>query len=110
MPQDTGGSWRQQAAIVFGVGLRPCSGALIVLVFALSQAMFAVGIAAVFLMGLGTAVTVGTLATVASSAKSLTGRLLLPRAPWLAGAGRIAEVLGAFVVFGFGVTMLVASI
>ena len=110
LPQDTGGSWRQQAAIVFGVGLRPCSGALIVLVFALSQAMFAVGIAAVFLMGLGTAVTVGTLATVASSAKSLTGRLLLPRAPWLAGAGRIAEVLGAFVVFGFGVTMLVASI
>jgi len=109
-PQQTGGSWRQQAAMVVGVGLRPCSGALIVLVFALSQGMFAVGVAAVFLMGLGTALTVGALATLASTAKSLSGQLLLPRAPWLAAGGRMVEALGAFVVLGFGVTMVIASI
>ncbi len=36
--------------MVLGVGLRPCSGALVVLVFALSQGIFYQGIAAVFLM------------------------------------------------------------
>ena len=54
---------------IFAVGLRPCSGAILVLVFALAQGLFWAGIAATFVMGLGTAITVATIAVVAVSAE-----------------------------------------
>jgi ABC-type nickel/cobalt efflux system permease component RcnA len=60
---------------IFAVGLRPCSGAILVLVFALAQGMFWAGIAATLVMGLGTAITVATIAVIAVSAKNLARRL-----------------------------------
>jgi nickel/cobalt exporter len=60
---------------VFAVGLRPCSGAILVLVFALAQGLFWAGIAATFVMGLGTAITVATIAVIAVSAKGLARRI-----------------------------------
>jgi ABC-type nickel/cobalt efflux system permease component RcnA len=80
-----------------------------VLVFALSQGVLWAGVAAVFLMGLGTFVTVAALATIAVTAKSVAQKILGRRA----GAGTAlvwwAELAGAFVVFGFGVLLVVAS-
>ena len=93
-------------AAVLSVGIRPCSGALIVLVFALAQGLFWAGVASTFLMGLGTATTIGVLATLAVSAKGLAGRLA-------GGNGRRAgqivlafEVLGALAITGFGLLLL----
>ena len=57
------------------MGLRPCSGAILVLVFALAQGLFWAGIAATFVMGLGTAITVAAIAVVAVSARGLAQRL-----------------------------------
>jgi nickel/cobalt exporter len=42
--------------------VRPCSGAILVLVFALANGLFWAGIAATFVMGFGTAITVATIA------------------------------------------------
>ena len=107
--EETLGDWREQLGVVIGVGLRPCSGALVVLVFALSQGVLAAGIAAVFLMGLGTAITVASLATLAVSAKGLARRLL-GRDSRLGGALIWwAELGGAVVVFAFGVVLLLAT-
>ena len=50
---------------VFAAGVRPCSGAIIVLVFALAQGVFAAGVAAAFAMALGTALTTARLAALA---------------------------------------------
>jgi nickel/cobalt exporter len=63
------------AAAVFSVGIRPCTGALVVLVFALSQGIFWAGVASTFVMALGTALTVAGLAALAVGAKDLAGRL-----------------------------------
>ena len=63
------------AAAVISVGMRPCSGALIVLVFALSQGMFWAGVASTFVMALGTAITVAALAALAVGAKDIARRL-----------------------------------
>lgn len=57
--------WREMAGVVFAAGLRPCAGALIILVFANAQQLFWAGIAATFAMALGTALTTGALAAVA---------------------------------------------
>src|SRR5690606_8950742 len=66
-PQQVSGSldWRKAGAAMLAMGLRPCSGALIVLVFALSQNFFAAGVAAALAMGLGTGLTVAGLAVFA---------------------------------------------
>jgi len=69
------GGWRRGFGAIFAVGVRPCSGAILVLVFALAQGMFWAGIAATFVMGLGTAITVATIAVIAVSAKDLARRL-----------------------------------
>ncbi len=69
------GGWRRGFGTIFAVGLRPCSGAILVLVFALAQGMFWAGITATFVMGLGTAITVATIAVLAVSAKDLARRL-----------------------------------
>src|SRR5262249_7945479 len=53
-PQElTGKHWlRRGLAAIIAVGLRPCSGAIIVLVFALAQGLFWIGVASTFAMGL----------------------------------------------------------
>ncbi|WP_334392624.1 nickel/cobalt transporter [Bradyrhizobium sp. AZCC 2262] len=69
------GGWQRGLGAIFAVGMRPCSGAILVLVFALAQGLFWAGIAATFVMGLGTAITVATIAVIAVSAKGLARRL-----------------------------------
>jgi ABC-type nickel/cobalt efflux system permease component RcnA len=67
--------WQRGLGAIFAVGIRPCSGAILVLVFALAQGLFWAGVAATFVMGLGTAITVATIAVIAVSAKDLARRL-----------------------------------
>jgi nickel/cobalt transporter (NicO) family protein len=69
------GGWQRGLGAIFAVGLRPCSGAILVLVFALAQGLFWAGIAATFVMGLGTAITVATIAVIAVSARGVAQRL-----------------------------------
>ena len=69
------GGWTRGLSAIFAVGLRPCSGAILVLVFALAQGLFYAGVAATFVMGLGTALTVSAIAVMAVGAKGLARRL-----------------------------------
>jgi nickel/cobalt transporter (NicO) family protein len=109
-PAQMRGGWREQLGVVVAVGIRPCSGALIVLAFALSQGLLLAGMAAVLLMGLGTAITTGALASLAAGFKGVARRL--------AGADNKvtgivvwwAELLAAVCVFGFGIVLLLASL
>ena len=94
------------AAAVLSVGIRPCSGALIVLVFALAQGLFWAGVASTFLMGLGTAMTIGVLASLAVSAKGLAGRLAGGETRRAGQVVLCLEVLGALAVTGFGLVLL----
>ncbi|MBV9533237.1 MAG: nickel/cobalt transporter, partial [Bradyrhizobium sp.] len=80
------GGWRRGLAAVVAVGLRPCSGAIIVLIFALAQDLFWTGVGATLLMGLGTAITVAAIATVAVSARDVASRVAKSRA----GPGMLA--------------------
>jgi nickel/cobalt exporter len=108
-PEQIGGGWREQLGVVLAVGLRPCSGALVVLAFALSQGVLLAGIIAVLLMGLGTAITVAILASLAVGIKGFA--LNLPGGGGAVAASVIwwAELLGAVLVFGFGALLLAAS-
>jgi ABC-type nickel/cobalt efflux system permease component RcnA len=88
------------------VGLRPCSGAILVLVFSLAQGLFWAGIAATFVMGIGTAITVATIAVIAVSAKSLARRLSSGREGGGALIMRGIEFAAAGLVLLFGLGLL----
>ena len=109
-PEATTGSLREQLSVVLAVGLRPCSGALVVLVFALSQGLLPAGIAAVFLMGAGTAITVAVLATLAVTAKGLARRIGGVDNPVTAAVVWWVELAGAAAVLAFGVLLVIASL
>jgi nickel/cobalt exporter len=91
---------------IIAVGLRPCSGAILVLVFALAQGLFWAGVASTFVMGFGTAITVAAIATFAVAAKTVAKRIAVHRA----GAGVLAmrgiEAAAAVVVLAFGLALL----
>lgn len=100
------GGWRRGLGTIFAVGMRPCSGAILVLVFALAQGLFWAGIAATFVMGLGTAITVATIAVVAVSAKGLAQRLSAGREGGGALVMRGIEFGAAGLVLLFGLGLL----
>ncbi|WP_426426051.1 nickel/cobalt transporter [Bradyrhizobium genosp. A] len=100
------GGWRRGFAAILTVGIRPCSGAILVLVFALAQGLFWAGIAATFLMGLGTAITVAAIAVIAVSAKDIAGRLSGARDGGGALFMRGIEFAAAAVVLLFGSGLL----
>ncbi|RZN17442.1 nickel/cobalt transporter [Bradyrhizobium sp. Leo121] len=101
------GGWRRGLSAVVAVGLRPCSGAVIVLIFALAQDLFWTGIGATLIMGLGTAVTVAAIATLAVSARGLATRLALTRAGLGMLAMRGIEAGAAALIVAFGTLLLV---
>jgi ABC-type nickel/cobalt efflux system permease component RcnA len=102
-----GSGMRGAVAAVFAAGIRPCSGSILVLVFALSQGMFATGISAALAIALGTAFTTSALAVLAifaaSTATRLAGGVDAPRAVFLA---RGLEVLAAAFVLMLGLALL----
>jgi nickel/cobalt exporter len=100
------GGWRRGLSAVVAVGLRPCSGAIIILVFALAQGMFWAGIASTFVMGLGTAITVGMIATLAVGAKAVAKRMAQKPSGYGAILMRGAELAAAGCVLTFGVLLL----
>jgi nickel/cobalt transporter (NicO) family protein len=93
-------------AAILAVGIRPCSGAIIVLVFALSQQLLLVGIASVLVMSLGTAITVSTLAILAVSAKDVALRVAGADSPTTERVVRVLEIGAAAFVMLLGLTLL----
>ncbi len=94
------------ATTVFAAGARPCSGAILALVFALSQGVFAVGVGAALAMSVGVALTTGALAAMAVMAKGLAVRFLGASGGTGATALRAGELLAALVVLAFGLVLL----
>jgi nickel/cobalt transporter (NicO) family protein len=102
-------AWRDAAGTVIAAGVRPCSGAILVLVFALSQGLFAAGIAATFAMALGTAATTGALAWMAVFAKEAAMRFAAGEDSRLSLVARGFEFAAALAVLAVGVALIVAA-
>lgn len=104
------GGWSRGLSAILTVGIRPCSGAILVLVFALAQGLFWTGVAATLLMGLGTAITVSAIAIIAVSAKGLAARLAAGREGGGAVLLRGIEFGAAALVLLFGTGLLLGYI
>lgn len=96
--------------LVLAVGIRPCSGAVLVLLFALAHGVFLAGIAATFAMALGTAVTVSALAVLTLCSKRLALAAAGARQQWVEAAYRGLALLGAALLFLLGAGLLWTSL
>ena len=100
------GGWRRGLSAVTAVGLRPCSGAIIVLIFALAQDLLWTGIGATLVMGLGTAVTVAAIATLTVAARQLASRMAGTRSRMGMLAMQVMEVGASALIVAFGSLLL----
>ena len=96
--------------VALASGIRPCTGAILVLLFTLSQGIFEIGVLATVVMSLGTFLVVaaiGLVAIYARRAASSAGR----GSERLANAAqRSIGLVGGIAVFGFGALFLHAAL
>lgn len=81
-PQQMNGnvSWKTQLLVVVSMGLRPCSGAIMMLLFAKVIGVYGWGILSAAVMAVGTALTISAIGLLVQQARSVAQRLAQPGA------------------------------
>src|SRR5690606_21452296 len=102
-------NFRTALGVVLSIGLRPCTGAVLVLVFAEAAGIGRAGIAAVLAMSAGTALAIATLALLAVHARRWADALIGTRWPALRVAGGVVTIGGGVIIFAIGLSLLAAS-
>jgi len=111
-PSQLGENWslKKAASIAFAVGIRPCSGAVLVLLFANTLGLYAAGIGATFAMSLGTAITVSAIAIATVLSKNFATSFMGPDGVWAGRIYRGLAVTGALAICAVGLVLLSASL
>jgi ABC-type nickel/cobalt efflux system permease component RcnA len=102
--------WTKALAIAFSVGIRPCTGAILVMIFAMSQGLLIAGVFATFAMALGTAITVSILASLAVGSRELARRMAGGEGRLAGAVATGAGLVGSALVFLMGASFFVASL
>ncbi|MEL6265081.1 MAG: hypothetical protein AAFR52_05450 [Pseudomonadota bacterium] len=99
------GSLREAAALVVGIAMRPCTGALFLLVIAWQMDIAWAGAAAVVVMGLGVAAMTGLVAVSSVAARGLA-HASSDRMGVMTVAGPSLQLLAGLSVIWFGLALL----
>jgi ABC-type nickel/cobalt efflux system permease component RcnA len=103
-------SWRAIVGVVLAVGLRPCSGAVLILIFAHVMGIHWAGVAAVVAMSIGTAITVSTLALLAVNARQWVLTFTKQNSSrWWGVSGGVTILLGGMLISAIGLSLLIYS-
>ncbi|MDE2016843.1 MAG: hypothetical protein KGI57_03970, partial [Hyphomicrobiales bacterium] len=101
---------RKAASAVLAVALRPCTGALIALAFAMSLHAFWIGAAAAVAMGAGVATALVGLLALTLGARGAAGLARRKPGPWARGAARTLEIAAAAAMVLFGLVGALAGL
>lgn len=106
------GDWRTALATVVAIGIRPCSGGVLLLGAATLLGQFMVGVAAVLVMSLGTALTVSALALASVMARGWAERRLAQqnRPPRIGRVIGWASLGGGLTIAGLGLSLAFTGI
>ena len=105
----TAGNWREVAGVVLAIGLRPCTGAVLVLILASVMDLIWHGVFAVVAMSVGTAITVVILAILAVKAREWASTLVNHSSGVWALAADTVGTLGGALILMFGLWLLYTS-
>jgi len=103
-------SFAKAFSLAFAVGIRPCTGAILVLVFANGLGLYWEGIASTFAMALGTFITVSAIAAIAVYGKKLAARLMRGQTGLLDWAGIGLRLAGGLVIAFLGTILFLGSL
>jgi len=103
-------TWGRAVSMAFAVGLRPCSGAILVLVTSYALGLFWAGVASTLAMGFGVFLTIATIASLAVYAKSMALKLVGADTPWLAAIIKWGKLLAGLFILAFGSLLFVSSL
>ncbi|MEY3080545.1 MAG: hypothetical protein RJA94_530 [Pseudomonadota bacterium] len=103
-------SFLRAFSLAFAVGIRPCTGAILVLVFANGLGLYWAGIASTFAMALGTFITVSVIAAIAVYGKKLAARLARGNSGLLDWAAIGMRLLGGVAIAFLGTILFLGSL
>ncbi len=102
--------WRESLSIILSIGIRPCTGSLLVLVFAEALGLRWSGILSVLAISLGTAITVSCLAIFAVYFRKIAAKVASTSdSPYLGYASFAVTIAGGMIITLFGVTLFMAA-
>jgi ABC-type nickel/cobalt efflux system permease component RcnA len=98
------GEWSLTKAfsLAFAVGIRPCTGAILVLILANALGIYWAGVASTLVMAIGTFLTVSVIAAIAVYSKKLAMRLASRDDRWLEWLGFALRMGGGLAIAGLG--------
>ncbi|WP_017803167.1 nickel/cobalt transporter [Winslowiella toletana] len=99
--------WKTKAVVVLSMGLRPCSGALMMLLFAKVIGVYFWGVLSAIAMASGTALTVSAMALLVQTSRALASRLSRAATPsgWQKVALQSVGLLGGVLLIIAGVML-----
>lgn len=97
-------SGKTQALVVFSMGLRPCSGAIMMLLFAKVIDVYVWGVASAMAMAAGTAVTVSALGLLVQRSRRLAEKLGAVH-----GHAHVAKIVMSVLAFTGGLVLILAG-
>jgi ABC-type nickel/cobalt efflux system permease component RcnA len=101
---------RQSLAVVLSIGLRPCSGAIIVLLATEALGLRFAGILSVLAMSFGTALAVAGIAALSVGARGMAARLVSLEESRLSLVSGAVAFCGGLVILAFGASLFLASL
>lgn len=106
-PQQMNGnvSWKTQMLVVVSMGLRPCSGAIMMLLFAKVIGVYGWGILSAAVMALGTALTISAIGLLVQQARSVAQRLAQPGAGIMRLLIPILALTGSLILIVVGIAL-----
>ena len=105
----TGPMPRNLATLALGVGVRPCTGTILILLFTLSQGIVLVGVLAALAVGLGVAITVSGFGLATIGSRRWLGTRFAGRAGLAHRAERGVQIAGAAFITGVGALLFAAT-
>ncbi|MBK5052873.1 hypothetical protein IQ289_31310 [Burkholderia sp. R-70006] len=109
LPSERSASWvvREILATGIGAGVRPCTGAVFVLLSAQGNGAFATGVVSTLAMGAGVAATVTTVAAISLGVNRVLSERAMRRRRSIARTRRAVALLGAAFIAIFGIVQCV---
>ena len=106
------GQWSLTKAfsLAFAVGIRPCTGAILVLILANALGIYWAGVASTVVMAIGTFLTVSVIAAIAVYSKKLAMRLTSRNDRWLDWLGFTLRLGGGLAIAGLGGLLFLGSL
>ena len=108
----SGDDWRARLMIILSMGMRPCSGAIMVLLFSKVIGVFGWGVVSALAMAAGTSLTITSLALLVHSFRQLAVRLSGNKAPvlWRQVGWTTLALAGGVILLVAAVTMWFSAV